>query len=254
MPMTSRRIRGPVDSVLKVAAAILLLPYAAKGASELEKSWKNLGHSIAESMYTVVTREGLCITGRIESWDETSVTVRSLRVERKGVVRIGDDTSVADHDPLYSGRSSWSDLGHAEPNKYEHIRLDLKGGVTRDCRAFSATEEQATCDGREIEKPEVARGYYVRLAPATAWEHHALRESVPFLAPRTWFDFLFFPRITVLLYDAVAQQDNLKIECRVPAGGVAPNVPKRGNLPMTLPSPANGRVPQPPAPPELQQK
>jgi hypothetical protein len=94
------------------------------------------------------------VTGHIESWDENSVAVESARIDRKEVVRIGDDGSVADHDPIYSGRSSWYDLQHAEPNRYEHIRLDLKNGLAR------ASNEQADCDGKQIEKPDVIRGSF----------------------------------------------------------------------------------------------
>jgi hypothetical protein len=72
------------------------------------------------------------------------------------------------------------------------------------------------CDGSRIRKSEVARGYYVRLAPATEWEHYVSRENVTFLAPRTWFDLALFPRITVLLYDESLPQENGIIACIVP--------------------------------------
>jgi hypothetical protein len=183
------------------------------GASESDKSWKNLSHTIRKADYTVATRDGRRVTGHVESFDQSSVTIKSVRLDRKDVVRVGEGTDTADHDPIYSGRSSWSDLQHAEPNKYEHIRLDLKNRVTRDCHTFGAALEQATCDGTQIGKLEVARGYYVKLAPATEWEHHAAREDVTFLAPRTWFDLTLFSRITVLLYDAVLPEEDFKIKC-----------------------------------------
>ncbi len=196
-------------------AAVFLLACAANGASESDKSWKNLSYTIKESAYTVATRDGRCVTAPIESFDENSVTVKSLRIDRKDVVRIGDGASLADHDPIYSGRSSWADLQHAAPNKYEHIRLDLNSRATRNCHAFSSTEEHATCDGIQIRKLEVARGYYVRLAPASEWEHHVVRENVAFLAPRTWFNFALFPRIAILLYDAALPEENFKVGCRL---------------------------------------
>ena len=68
-------------------------------------------------------RDGHCVTGHIESFDANYVTVGSLRLNRGEVVRVGDGTSVAHHDPVYSGRSSWSDLRGSEPNKYERIQL-----------------------------------------------------------------------------------------------------------------------------------
>lgn len=201
----------------KRSAIAFLLACSVQGASESDKSWKNLGHTIKESVYTVATRDGRCVTGPIESFDEKSITVKSVRIDRKDVVRVGDEDSAADHDPIYSGRSSWSDVQYAEPNKYEHIRLDLNSRVTRNCRDFSATDDNATCDGIQIGKLEVARGYYVRFAPASQWEHHVAREGVPFLAPRTWFNYVLFPRITVLLYDAALPEENFRVECKVPA-------------------------------------
>jgi hypothetical protein len=145
---------------------------------------------------------------------------------------------VAGHDPIYSGRSSWFDLQHAEPNKYEHIRLEFKSRLTRNCHTFSASGDQATCDGTQIGKSEVARGYYVRLAPASEWEHHVVRENVPLLAPRLWFNLALFPRITVLLYDAALPEENFKVECRVE--GVQP--PDSHNY---RPRPANGPATKP---------
>jgi hypothetical protein len=197
-------------------AALLLLTFLAKAESASDKSWKNLGHTIKQSSYTVAMRDGRCVTGHIESFDAKYATVGSSRLDRKDVVRVGDGTSITDHDPIYSGRSSWSDLQRSEPNKYERIQLELKNHVTRSCRNFSATEEEATCNGSRIGKSEVARGYYIRLAPASEWEHHVARENVTFLAPRTWFDYALFPRIKVLLYDETLPQENVKVACKVP--------------------------------------
>ena len=118
------------------------------------------------------------------------------------IVRVNDGEGVSSHDAIYSGRSSWSDLLRSEPNKSEHVELELASGVKRHCRKFIGFEKKATCDGSRIEKSEVVRGYYVRFAPATYWEHYVARESALLLAPRTWFGSAFFPKIKVLLYDA----------------------------------------------------
>jgi hypothetical protein len=198
------------------AAALLLFACLAKSESASDKSWKNLGHTIKQSSYTVAMRDGRCITGHIESLDDQYVTVNSLKLDRKGIVRVGDGTSLSDHDPIYSGRSSWSDLLQSEPNKYEFVELEMKDRSTRKCRKFSAAEDEAACDGSRISKSEVTRGYYVRLAPATEWEHHAARENVTILAPRTWFDYALFPKIKVLLYDEALPQENVKVSCKAP--------------------------------------
>jgi hypothetical protein len=184
-------------------AALLLLTCLAKAESASDKSWKNLGHAIKQSSCTVAMRDGRCATGHIESFDDKYVTVDSFRLDRKDIVRVGDGTGITDHDPIYSGRSSWSDLQRSEPNKYEPIQLELKNHITRNCGNFSATEEEATCDGSRIGKAEVARGYYIRLAPASEWEHHVARENVTFLAPRMWFD-------------ETLPQENVKLACKVP--------------------------------------
>jgi hypothetical protein len=196
--------------------ALLLLTCSARAESASDESWKNLGHTIKESSYTVAMRDGRCVTGHVASFDDKHVTVGSSKLDRQDVVRVGDGMSIADHDPIYSGRSSWLDLEGSEPNKYEHIQLDLKNRATRKCHDFSATEEEATCDGSRIGKPDVARGYYVRLAPASEREHYLVRENATLLAPRTWFDYALFPRIKVLLYDEALAQENSKVECRVP--------------------------------------
>jgi len=218
----ANRVHDRVESVVENrtmsyrAATLLLLACLAKAESASDESWKNLRHTVKESTYTVAMRDGRCVIGHVESVDNTYITVGSFKLDRQDVLRIGDGTSVADHDPIYSGRSSWVDLQRSEPNKYERIQLELKKSATLSCRNFSANEEEATCDGSRIGKAEVARGYYVRLAPATEWEHHVVRENVPILAPRTWFDFALFPRIKVLLYDQALAQENAKVECKVP--------------------------------------
>jgi hypothetical protein len=200
--------------VERTVALLIILAYSATAGSAWDESWKNLGHTIKQSSYTVAMRDGRCVTGHVESFDDKYVTVRSLRLERKDVVRIGE--SLEDHNPIYSGRSVWSDLQGSAPNKYERIRLELKNGSTLKCRNFSAAEETATCDGSPIGKSEVARGYYIRLAPATEWEHYTIKEDASILAPRTWFDLAFFPRIKVLLYDHAVSQENVRVECKVP--------------------------------------
>jgi hypothetical protein len=197
-------------------AALLLLTCLAKAESASDKSWKNLGHTIKESSYTAAMRDGRCVTGHIESFNDTYLTISSSKLDRKDVVRVGDGTSITDHDPIYSGRSSWSDVQRSEPNKYERIQLELMNHVTRKCRNFSATEEEAMCDGSRIGKSEVSRGYYVRLAPASEWEHYVARENVTLLAPRAWFDYALFPRIKVLLYDDTLPQENVKVACKAP--------------------------------------
>ncbi len=195
----------------------MFLACLAKAESAQDKSWRNLKHTIKESRYTVAIRDGRCITGHIKSFDMKSVTIDASKLNRNDVLRIGDGESIADHDPIYSGRSSWSDLQRSEPNKYEHIHLELKKGVRRSCRSFGGTkEEEALCDGSPIGRLEVVRGYYVRLAPSSDWEHYVVREGVAFLAPRTWFSLALFPRIMVLLYDETAPQENLKVECKTP--------------------------------------
>jgi len=199
-------------------AALLLLTFLAKAESASNKSWKNLGHTIRESSYTAAMRDGRCLTGRIESFNDNVLIIGSSKLGRKDVVRVGDGTSIADHDPIYSGRSSWSDLQHSEPNRLERIQLHLKNGATRKCRNFRAPGggEEATCDGLRIGKSEVSRGYYIRLAPATEWEHYVAREDVLFLAARAWFGYALFPRIKVLLYDATLPEESVKVVCSVP--------------------------------------
>jgi small nuclear ribonucleoprotein (snRNP)-like protein len=197
--------------------ALSFLACSLIAGSAWDESWKNLGHTIKKSTYTVALRDGRCVTGHVESVDDKYVTVGSLKLERKDVVRVGESTGrLEDHNPIYSGRSTWSDLQGSAPNKYERIQLELKNGTTSKCRNFSATEDTATCDGARIGKSEVARGYYIRLAPASEWEHYTLEEDASILAPRTWFDLAFFPRIKVLLYDYAVSQENARVECKLP--------------------------------------
>ncbi len=92
----------------------------------------------------------------------------------------------------------------------------MKNDVIRKCRSFSATEEEALCDGSRIGKPEVARGYYIRLEPASEREHYVAHENVTLLAPRAWFDYALFPRIKVLLYDWTLPEESVKVACKIP--------------------------------------
>lgn len=203
---------------MMLARIVFVLPLACllEAESASDKSWKNLGHTIKDSSYTAVMRSGRCVTGHVESFDDNTVTISSSPLDRKDIVRVVDGRSVTDHDPIYSGRSSWSDLEQSRPNKYEHIELEMKNHTTRNCRKFSGTGDEASCDGSPVTKSEVSRGFYVRLAPATEWEHYAVQESVPLFAPRTWFNYAFFPRIKVLLYEEGVPEENVKVACNVP--------------------------------------
>jgi len=112
--------------MLERTAALLLFASLARAESAADKSWNNLDHTIKQSSYTVAIRDGRCINGHIQSFDDKYLTLDSLKLDRKNIVRVGDGTSVADHDPIYSGRSSWADLQQSEPNKYELVELELK--------------------------------------------------------------------------------------------------------------------------------
>ena len=71
--------------VERTVALLIILAYSATAGSAWDESWKNLGHTIKQSSYTVAMRDGRCVTGHVESFDDKYVTVRSLRLERKDV-------------------------------------------------------------------------------------------------------------------------------------------------------------------------
>jgi small nuclear ribonucleoprotein (snRNP)-like protein len=199
--------------VLKRLTGALILVFSAKAQSISDTSWRNLDHTLNRASVTVARRDGRCLTGKIESFDDKSIVIDNSTVERKDILRVADGISLDAHDSIYSGRSSWWDLRQSRPSHHEHIELGLRNDLTQSCQSIIATEEDAACDGRRIAKSDVVRGYYVRLAPATEWERHLGQENVAYLSPRSWFGYAFFPRIKVLLYDATIAQDNTKIAC-----------------------------------------
>lgn len=206
--------RNRATVLTKGTLALLFLIRIVSGEALVEKTWKNLGHTNRESIYTAETRDGHCITGRIESIDDRSITISQIKIDRNDVIRVSDGTPVTGRDPIYNAVSSWRELAGSEPNQYEHIELKLKDGSTRNCRKFYSGVDSAACDGGQIAKTEVELGYYVRLAPATEREHYLSREGVLLLDPRSWFNFAFYPRIKVLLYDASVPEQHLNIGCK----------------------------------------
>ncbi len=173
--------------------ALFLLACSARATSASDESWKNLSYTNKESRYSVALRDGRCVSGLINLYDDRSITLESIRLDRKNVLRVGDGSQLTDHDPIYSGRSSWSDLQASEPNKYEYIatRSETRGDpevpqVQRDRRGSNVRwlASYKTRSGSRL---------LFRLAPASEWEQYAARESVPLLAPRTWFNLAFFP-------------------------------------------------------------
>lgn len=202
----------------------------ANGAAD--GGWQNLKRMRTDRDYTVLMRNGSCITGRVAAVDTgalelfepresanqktTKTDVRIIEANRNDVLRVTDTRFGDPHDTIYSGRSSWTDVKASRPKgKAEWLKVVDKRGKERTCKTPEASDDGLRCGTEEISKKDIARVYYVRLKPASDWLEYASGEGVGGLDPRTWFNYMLLGRIDVLLFDSALPEDNQAAACRV---------------------------------------
>jgi hypothetical protein len=210
-----------------VIFGLLCMEFSAKAMAE--ETWQNLKRMRRDREYTVVLRNGSCLTGRVEEVDDSVLKLsaagdqqarntgsQTIKGARADILRVTDNRSGDPHGAIYSGRSSWADVRASRPyEKSEWLKIVDKKGKEQTCKSPQVVEDGLKCGNVEISKKEIARVYYVRLKPASDWLEYASREGVGWLDARTWFNYALLGRIDVLLFDSALPEDNQPKACRV---------------------------------------
>lgn len=206
----------------------LVGPFSALGQSK--DGWKNLMKVRHDRVYTVLTRNGSCISGSIAEANDAILKIETVLTNGRGiplgkvalttiklpnVLRVSDNSDVLPHDAVYSGRSSWVDVREAHPYaKAEWLKIVLNDGHERRCKRSDVLDDRITCDASAIPKSEISRVYYVRLKPASGNQLYLSHEGMAWLDARTWFNYALYGRIEVLLYESRDQEDDALLSCK----------------------------------------
>jgi len=195
----------------------LLLTFACESsvfAAEAETPWEALRHLPKRHVYTVLNRDGTCVTGEFISVTDSGFVVKKdqeLLLPKPNIVRISAGEMADVHTTVYSARSSWADVQALQsPPYYSNLRL-----VTADARQFAGaligvTSDQLilTVDGKEMRfsKEFLARVFLAGKKPA--YEESGLHWSPKDLSRK-----VISPMQPIPLYEASARQDDSKVEC-----------------------------------------
>jgi hypothetical protein len=102
-----------------------------------ESPWEALRHLPKHHVYTVLSRNGACVTGSFVSTNDKEITLSVVELgqrslSRSDVLRISLGETPDIHSTVYSSRSSWPDLEALEtPPYYSDLLI-----VTSDNRQF----------------------------------------------------------------------------------------------------------------------
>jgi len=187
--------------------------------------WGNLSIVTRRRDYDFIERNGRCVSGPIVALDSSSVTVTSRVTSSPTIFHPDDLIRVTDggpivHNALYNGKSSWADIGQANPRgPRERILVVTSDGKDHIGKTAMVTEGSLTLTAgnhREtVAKGDVLRASYLRMKPLSAGAEYMARESAILVDPELWWDLLFLGKVAVPLYDASAAQDNSDVKCAV---------------------------------------
>ena len=211
-------------------AALLALSVPVAHAADKDP-WMQLAAIDRGKEYTVVLRSGRCERGTISKVDGGLLVVepgpaparktaprRAETVSRPDVLRVGEGLGA--REIVYSGRSSWADVGECVPGPREHLTVVLNTGQRIDTKRVALLVSEITIESGErsmtVPKRDVSRVLYVRFKPLPGGYEWMVQEA-PFLAlfsPKTWQNALKInAMMTVLLYDSTAGEDSSPVAC-----------------------------------------
>ena len=191
----------------------LLFALPARSASP-ETPWDALRHLSKRHTYTVLNRDGSCLSGTFVSVSEKALVLEQdgeYQIPRAGILRISAGEKPDIHTTLYSGRSSWADLQALHSPPYYSSLLV----VTADARQFTgsllgvANDQLALLvEGKEMRfaKEYVARVLLTGKDPAfgQSERHRSILDiSKKFSAPMQ----------PVPLYETNSPEENERLDC-----------------------------------------
>ncbi len=116
-------------------------------------------------------------------------------------------------DAIFSGRSSWVDVGQLNAlGPRERIVVLTSDGREHAGKSAVIRGDLITLSnaerGETYRKTDIRGVRYVRTKPLTATQEHFVHENISYLDPELWWNGLFLGTIPVMLYDASEPEDN----------------------------------------------
>ncbi len=194
------------------------------------RSWDELQTLKHNYEMEVFQKDGQCNTGVTEKVTPTSLVVtfygkelangrvdrQTKEINKSDVLALGSG-----HNILYSGRSSWIDVGEAKPSHAEWLSVTTTGGEQINGSVIAITDSALSLSvmGRErsIPKSEAKTIDYVRQRPFTQNGDYLWREAPELLifSPDVWLRSAgVSPKLHVRLYDSALPEDDGTHPCR----------------------------------------
>ena len=179
-----------------------------------ETPWDALRHVAKHHIYTVLNRDGSCLTGTFVSVSENAFVIDQggeKQLPKTDIVRISGGETADVHTTVYSARSSWADVQALQsPPYYSSLLL-----MTSDSRQFtgpligvSSDQLILMVDGKEMRfaKDFLSRVFLTGKKPA--FEGSSIHWN-PLDLPKK----VISPLQPVPLFEATAREDNVSLDC-----------------------------------------
>jgi hypothetical protein len=180
-----------------------------------ETSWNVLARLPKHHIYTILSRNGTCVTGAFVSADDRQIVLDAQQgergVARTEILRISLGQTADIHSTVYSARSSWADLlALQSPPYYSDLMV-----ITSDNRQFrgpllgvSAGQLSLFVDNHEMRfaKEYVDRVFLTTTSPT--FERPGVRRAFSKLAKKGSSQTLPVP-----LYEVTEAQDDSPVNC-----------------------------------------
>ncbi len=202
---------------MKLAVNVLLISFMAilpVAAASPETPWDSLRHLSKKHVYTVLNRDGSCLTGSFVAVTENSFVIDQggeKPVAKAEILRISSGETPDVHTTVYSARSSWADVQALQsPPYYSMLML-----VTVDARKFKGSllgvsSDQLTLmvDGNEMRFSKEFLASVLLTGKKPAFEQSSVH-----LNPLDLSKKVISPMQPIPLYELNTREDNSQLEC-----------------------------------------
>lgn len=200
----------------KAVTLLCILTFSAFPANP-ESPWDGLRHLSKRHIYTVLTRDGSCVTGNFVALTDNTFVIDQggeKPIPKAEIVRISAGDTADVHTTVFSARSSWADVQALQsPPYYSSLLL-----FTSDSRRFSGpligvSSDQLILmvDGKEM---RFAKDFLARVL--LTGKKPAFEGSGGHWNPMDLPKKVISPPQPVPLFEAGGHEDNVILDCSSP--------------------------------------
>ncbi len=193
--------------------ALILFALPAFAAAP-ETPWESLRHLSKHHVYTVLNRDGSCVTGSFVSVSENAFVIDQggeQSLPKTDILRVSGGETPDVHTTVYSARSSWADVQALQsPPYYSSLLL-----ITGDARQFTGSligvsNDQLTLmiDGKEMRFAKEFLARVLLTGKKPAFEGASIHWN-----PMEMSRKVISPMQPVPLYEVTARQDDSTVAC-----------------------------------------